>query len=50
MNTPAPREAIHSDWLPPAHRTIDNTPWRFLPRVEAASGELTDKVTSPVEH
>ena len=50
MNAPTPREAIHSDWLSPAHRPEDTAPWRFLPRVEAASLGLTDKVTSLVEH
>ena len=50
MKTPAPREPIHSDWLHPAHRTVESAPWRFVPRVEAASRGLTDKVTGLVEH
>jgi hypothetical protein len=50
MNTPAPREGIHSDWLSPAHRTVESAPWRFVPRVEAASRGLTDKVAGLVEH
>ena len=50
MNAPTPREAIHSDWLPRAHRTADPTPWRFLPRVEAAPRGLSDKVKHLVEN
>ena len=50
MNAPTPREAIHSDLLPRAHRTADPTPWRFLPRVEAASRGLSDKAKHLVEN
>jgi hypothetical protein len=50
MNAPTPREAIHSDWLSAAHRTVDPAPWRLLPRVEVTSRGLTDRVTRQVEH
>ena len=49
MKTPAPREPIHSDWLHPAHRTVESAPWRFVPHVDAATRGLTDKVTRLVE-
>jgi len=49
MNRQTARDAIHRDWLRPAHHTIDPAPWRFLPRVEAGPSGLTQKVTGPVE-
>jgi hypothetical protein len=48
MTRPNVHAAIHSDWLRPGHPTLDSTPWRFSPRVEAGS-RSADNMTRRVE-